>query len=34
LRSSIVYWIASVSRCSTCAASETPFFDASFSLRK
>ena len=34
LRSSIVYWIAIVSRCSTCAASETPFFDASFSFLK
>jgi len=34
LRNSIVYWIAIVSRCSTCCASETPFFDASFSLRK
>ena len=34
LRSSIVYWIASVSRCSTCCASETPFLDASFSFLK
>ena len=34
LRSSIVYWIAIVSRCSTCCASETPFFDASFSFLK
>ena len=34
LRSSIVYWIASVSRCSTCCASEIPFFDASFSFLK
>lgn len=34
LRSSIVYWIASVSRCSTCCASETPLRDASFSFLK
>jgi hypothetical protein len=34
LRNSIVYWMASVSRCSTCCASETPLRDASFSLLK
>ena len=33
-RSSIVYWIASVSRCSTCWASETPLRVASFSFLK
>ena len=34
LRNSIVYWMASVSRCSTCCASDTPFLVASFWSRK
>ena len=34
LRSSIVYWMAIVSRCSTCWASDTPLREASFSFLK
>ena len=34
LRSSMVYWIAIVSRCSTCCASDTPLRVASFSVLK
>jgi hypothetical protein len=33
-RSSMVYWMAMVSRCSTCWASETPRLVASFSVLK